>query len=140
MPTLPRAPLSIGQLNYIFQRSPANRVAKELQDSLRQPISRTRRPSTPPLTATRAVPKPKPYGYVPNSQVHRRPMGRPLLTSMQTADRANCDSSTTFCHTQVPATSMLSPGTAACGTPNTPPHLLLLEKKNKGSEGSGTTA
>ena len=71
---IPRAPLSIAQLNYIFQRSPANRVAKELQDSLRQPTSRTRRPPTPPPTATRAVPKPKPYGYVPNSQVH---MGRP---------------------------------------------------------------
>ena len=55
---------------------------------------------------------------------------------MQTTDRANCDSSTTSCHIHVPATSMLPPGTAACGTPNTPPHctrkkkvLLLLKKK-----------
>ena len=53
------------------------RAEKELQDSLHQPASRTRRPPTPPPTATRAVPKPKPYGYVPNSQAHRRPMGRP---------------------------------------------------------------
>ena len=74
---IPRAPLSIAQLNLIFQRSPANRVAQELQDSIRQLTSRARRPPTPPPTATRAAPKPKPYGYVPNSQVHRRPMGRP---------------------------------------------------------------
>ena len=56
----PKAPLPIAQLRYIFQRAPANRVAKELQDSLYQPASRTRRPPTPPLTAARAVPKPKP--------------------------------------------------------------------------------
>ena len=74
---IPKAPLSIAQLHHIFQRYPANRVAKELQDSLRQPASRSRRPPTPPPTATRVVPKPKPYGYVPNSQAHRRPMGRP---------------------------------------------------------------
>ena len=68
---------SIAQLNIILQRSPANRVAQELQDSIRQQTSRARRPPTPPPTATRAAPKPKPYGYVPNSQAHRRPMGRP---------------------------------------------------------------
>ena len=38
---------------------PANRVAKELQDSLHQPASRTRRPPTPPPTTARAAPKPK---------------------------------------------------------------------------------
>ena len=74
---IPRAPLSIAQLNIILQRSPANRVAQELQDSIRQLTSRARRPPTPPPTATRAAPKPKPYGFVPNTQAHRRPMGRP---------------------------------------------------------------
>ena len=34
------------QLNIILQRSPANRVAQELQDSIRQQTSRARRPST----------------------------------------------------------------------------------------------
>ena len=74
---IPRTPLSIAQLNIILQRSPANRVAQELQDSIRQLTSRARRPPTPPPTAARAAPKPKPYGYVPDSQAHRRPMGRP---------------------------------------------------------------
>ena len=74
---IPKAPLSIAQLRHIFQQSPANLVAEELQDSLHEPASRIRRPPTPPPTAARAVPKPKPYGHVPNSQVHRRSMGRP---------------------------------------------------------------
>ena len=64
----PKAPLSIAQLRHIFQRSPANLVAEEVQDSLHEPASRIRRTPTPPPTAVRAVPKPKPYGHVPNSQ------------------------------------------------------------------------
>ena len=34
--------------------------------------SRTQRPPSPPPTPSRTVPTPKPYGYVPNSQIHRR--------------------------------------------------------------------
>ena len=74
---IPKAPIPITQLNLILQRSPANRLANALQDSLRHSASRVQRPSTPPPTPSRMVHTPKPYGYVPNSQIHRRPMGRP---------------------------------------------------------------
>ena len=40
----------------------------------------TNQPPTPPPTATRAAPKPKPYGYVPN-RGPPPPHGPPLLTS-----------------------------------------------------------
>ena len=58
------------------------------------------------------------------------PCGPPLLASTQTTDRANCDSSTTFVHTQVIATSILHPGTAACGTPK-PTHCTRERGQNK---------
>ena len=74
---IPKAPTPITQLNLILQRSPANREANALQDSLRHSASRAQRPSTPPPTTSRMVPTPKPYGHVPNSQIHRRPMDRP---------------------------------------------------------------
>ena len=51
---------------------------------------------------------------------------------MQT-DRANCDSSTTSFHTHVIATSMLPPGTAACGTPKIHPIVHEKEAKKNGS-------
>ena len=73
---VPKAPIPLTQLNLILQQSPANRVANALQDFLRHSARRAQRPSTPPPTS-RTAPTPKPYGYVPNSQMHRHPMGRP---------------------------------------------------------------
>ena len=44
---IPKAPSPITQLNLILQRSPANRVAQALQDTLCHSASRTQRPLTP---------------------------------------------------------------------------------------------